>query len=57
MIILIMNKLKITKVTIGHNRYSTFGGKILKNVQPLYAEINKDIISIAHNGNITNAII
>ena len=43
------------KVTNGHNRYSTFGGSEEKNIQPLYAQINKDIISIAHNGNITNA--
>ena len=43
------------KVTNGHNRYSTFGGSEEKNIQPLYAQINKDIISISHNGNITNA--
>jgi len=48
-------KIENPKVTNGHNRYSTFGGSEEKNIQPLYAQINKDIISIAHNGNITNA--
>jgi amidophosphoribosyltransferase len=43
------------RVTNGHNRYSTFGGSEEKNIQPLYAQINKDNISISHNGNITNA--
>jgi amidophosphoribosyltransferase len=47
--------IKNPKVTNGHNRYSTFGGSEEKNIQPLYAQINKDIISISHNGNITNA--
>ena len=49
-------KIENPKVTNGHNRYSTFGGSEEKNIQPLYAQINKDIISIAHNGNITNAL-
>ena len=43
------------RITNGHNRYSTFGGSEEKNIQPLYAQINKDNISISHNGNITNA--
>ena len=49
------SKIQNPIVTNGHNRYSTFGGNEDKNIQPLYAQINRDIISIAHNGNITNA--
>jgi len=48
-------KIENPRVTNGHNRYSTFGGSEEKNIQPLYAQINKDNISISHNGNITNA--
>jgi amidophosphoribosyltransferase len=40
---------------IGHNRYSTSGANLLKNTQPIVAEINKGQIAIAHNGNIVNA--
>ena len=48
-------KIENPRVTNGNNRYSTFGGSEEKNIQPLYAQINKDNISISHNGNITNA--
>lgn len=40
---------------IGHDRYSTTGETILRNVQPLFAELNAGGIAIAHNGNLTNA--
>jgi amidophosphoribosyltransferase len=40
---------------IGHNRYSTSGAPLLRNVQPLYAEYHFGGLSIAHNGNLTNA--
>ena len=40
---------------IGHTRYSTQGDTILRNVQPLYADLEKTGIAIAHNGNLTNA--
>ena len=40
---------------IGHNRYSTAGNNLLKNVQPLYADLHTGGISIAHNGNLSNA--
>jgi len=39
---------------IGHNRYSTTGDTILRNVQPLFAELSTGGFSIAHNGNLTN---
>ena len=41
---------------VGHNRYSTTGGTILRNIQPLYADLWGGGFAIAHNGNITNAL-
>ena len=41
---LTMNKLKILKLQMVIIDYSTFGGSEEKNIQPLYAQINKDII-------------
>lgn len=40
---------------IGHTRYSTQGGTILRNVQPLYADLDRGGIALSHNGNLTNA--
>ena len=40
---------------IGHVRYSTAGGTILRNVQPLFAELSSGGFGICHNGNLTNA--
>ena len=42
-------------LAIGHNRYSTTGSTILRNVQPLFAEFDFGGLAIAHNGNLTNA--
>ena len=39
---------------IGHTRYSTAGGSFLRNVQPMFADLNTGGIAIAHNGNLTN---
>jgi amidophosphoribosyltransferase len=41
---------------IGHNRYSTTGLPIIRNIQPFFADLHLGGISIAHNGNLTNAI-
>ena len=41
---------------IGHVRYSTTGETILRNVQPLFAELNSGGFSVAHNGNLTNGL-
>jgi len=41
---------------IGHNRYSTTGGTILRNVQPLFAELDGGGFAVGHNGNLTNAV-
>ena len=43
-------------IAIGHNRYSTTGEPALKNVQPLYADIDTGGVAVAHNGNLTNAM-
>ncbi|MGD9650376.1 MAG: amidophosphoribosyltransferase [Dongiaceae bacterium] len=43
-------------VAIGHVRYATCGGAGLRNVQPLYADLNFGGLAIAHNGNLTNAM-
>ncbi|MDH5750742.1 MAG: amidophosphoribosyltransferase, partial [Rhodospirillales bacterium] len=42
-------------MAIGHNRYSTTGETVLRNVQPLFADFQFGGLAIAHNGNITNA--
>ena len=39
---------------IGHVRYSTTGDSILKNIQPLYADLMSGGFACAHNGNLTN---
>ena len=41
---------------IGHNRYSTTGETSLRNIQPFFADLHGGGISLAHNGNLTNAI-
>ena len=41
---------------IGHNRYSTTGETSLRNIQPFFADLHLGGLSIAHNGNLTNAI-
>ncbi len=43
------------KSAIGHNRYATTGDTILRNVQPLFAELATGGFAVAHNGNLTNA--
>ena len=43
-------------IAIGHNRYSTCGDAILRNVQPLFADIDTGGFAVAHNGNLTNAL-
>ena len=41
---------------VGHVRYSTTGETILRNVQPLFAELSAGGLAVAHNGNITNGL-
>ena len=40
---------------VGHNRYSTTGETLLRNVQPLFADFESGGFAIGHNGNLTNA--
>ena len=41
---------------IGHNRYSTTGETSLRNIQPFFADLHMGGLSVAHNGNLTNAL-
>ncbi|MGB0632202.1 MAG: amidophosphoribosyltransferase [Alphaproteobacteria bacterium] len=41
---------------IGHNRYSTTGDTVIRNIQPLFADFASGGFAIAHNGNLTNAV-
>jgi amidophosphoribosyltransferase len=43
-------------MAIGHNRYSTTGETLLRNVQPFYADLSLGGFALAHNGNLTNAV-
>lgn len=52
----VVNKLQGPNA-IGHVRYSTAGRKTARNYQPLYAELSFGFLSLAHNGNLTNAAI
>ncbi|WP_373008932.1 amidophosphoribosyltransferase [Hyphomonas sp.] len=40
---------------IGHNRYSTQGGPMLRNIQPIFADLSFGGFAVAHNGNLTNS--
>ena len=42
-------------IAIGHVRYSTTGSSLASNVQPLLVSYGGGRISMAHNGNLTNA--
>ena len=45
------------KSAIGHNRYSTTGETSLRNIQPFFADLHIGGLSVAHNGNLTNALL
>ena len=51
----LMGRLK-GRAAIGHNRYATTGEPMLRNVQPLYADLGFGGLAVAHNGNLTNAL-
>ena len=42
---------------VGHTRYSTTGETSLRNIQPFFADLHMGGLSIAHNGNLTNALL
>lgn len=43
-------------MAIGHTRYSTTGEVAMRNVQPLFAELEEGGVALAHNGNFTNGL-
>ncbi|HKA75181.1 MAG TPA: amidophosphoribosyltransferase [Xanthobacteraceae bacterium] len=43
-------------LAVGHVRYSTTGETIIRNVQPLFAELNTGGFAVGHNGNLTNGL-
>ena len=51
----VINRLQ-GRSSLGHVRYSTTGETILRNVQPLFAELSAGGLAVAHNGNITNGL-
>lgn len=42
-------------VAVGHTRYSTAGSTVLANAQPYLVNYREGPLSLAHNGNLTNA--
>lgn len=42
------------RIAIGHVRYTTAGGSLVKNVQPLSAQYRGRSIAVAHNGNLVD---
>jgi len=51
----VIEQLKGT-AAIGHVRYSTTGDSVLRNVQPLFADLDSGGFALGHNGNLTNAL-
>ena len=49
-----LSKLK-GRHAIGHVRYSTAGGSMLRNAQPVCVNTDGGPVAIAHNGNLVNA--
>jgi amidophosphoribosyltransferase len=43
------------RASVGHNRYSTSGGVVQRNIQPIFADLATGGFALAHNGNLTNA--
>jgi amidophosphoribosyltransferase len=42
------------EVAVGHVRYSTAGGTLEANIQPLVARVGGEPVALVHNGNIVN---
>lgn len=42
-------------IAIGHVRYSTTGSSVIQNAQPFCVNFAKNMLALAHNGNIVNA--
>ncbi len=50
----VIDKYLAGSIAIGHNRYSTTGGNLKENIQPMVVNFKKGKLGIAHNGNLTN---
>jgi amidophosphoribosyltransferase len=46
----------VGRSAIGHVRYATTGETAMRNVQPLFADLEFGGFALAHNGNLTNAV-
>jgi amidophosphoribosyltransferase len=44
------------RIAVGHTRYSTAGSSSIENAQPVLARSRGGYISLAHNGNLVNAV-
>ena len=42
------------RIAIGHVRYSTAGGSLIKNAQPIAVDYAHGSLAVCHNGNLTN---
>lgn len=51
----ILNHLK-GQIAVGHVRYSTTGASLRENAQPLVTKYVKGTLTVAHNGNLVNAL-
>ncbi len=51
----VLDELPSSGIGVGHVRYSTTGGNVRANVQPVAAEFLWGRIAVVHNGNIVNA--
>ncbi|MCF0115139.1 MAG: amidophosphoribosyltransferase [Erysipelotrichaceae bacterium] len=51
-----LNQLPKGKMAIGHVRYGTTGATVRANCQPMEVNHHKGRLSLAHNGNIANAL-
>src|ERR1019366_8912666 len=47
----------IGRMAVGHTRYSTSGSSLIQNAQPLTINSRIGPVAIAHNGNLTNAMV
>ena len=43
-------------MAVGHVRYSTTGDAVMRNVQPLFVDLESGGFTLCHNGNLTNAL-
>ena len=50
-----LHELGKSRIVVGHVRYSTTGGEIKRNVQPIIIDQSPYPLALAHNGNLTNA--